>query len=418
MTRILHEEAEQSGASGTREPPWICFSGQDWWYHNRAHSDFQLVTRVAQRTRVLLVNSIGMRMPLPGRSNQALRRIGRKLRSLAKLVRRPLPDAPGFHVMTPLILPFYGIRWARRLNAWLVRKQVQAVARAVGIRDPVLFVTIPTAWEVAQPMRRRALLYNRSDKHSEFVEADQAVIRTLERDLLEKADRVLYVSHTLLEEEHRYTGDRARFLDHGVDLHHFARRPRSEPADLRAIPKPRIGFFGTVRDNLVDLALLERVARHFSEASLVIVGVATCSMSRFEELPNVHWLGFRPYAEVPDYGAAFDVALMPWLANEWIRCCNPIKLKEYLALGLPIVSTDFPEVHRYAHVVRIAKTAEEFVELVRQSLRDGGLASPEERCTAVAGATWDARAGDLLGIAREAASRKSSGPASRILQSR
>jgi len=405
MARIGPERAAQGGTGRADEPPWICFCGQDWWYHNRAHSDFQLMTRVARRTPVLLVNSIAMRMPLPGRSPQALQRIGRKLRSLAKLVRRPLHDTPGFHVMTPLILPFYGIAWARRLNAWLVRLQVRAVARALGIEEPVLFVTIPTAWEVVKPMRRRALLFNRSDKHSEFEETDQEAIRGLERNLLEQADRVIYVSHALLDDEHRYTGERARFLDHGVDLDHFARRPRPEPTDLRAIPRPRIGFFGGIDDYVVDLDLLERVAREIPEASLVLVGSATCSMKRFEALPNVHWLDFRPYAEIPDYGAAFDVALMPWLENEWIRCCNPIKLKEYLALGLPVVSTDFPEVHRYARVVRVAKTGDDFVELVRRSLKDGGPATPAERSAAVAGATWEARADDLLAIAREASAR-------------
>ena len=86
----------------------------------------------------------------------------------------------------------------------------------------------------------------------------------------------------------------------------------------------------------------------------------------------MHWLGFRPYEEIPRYGAGFDVAIMPWRDNEWIRNCNPIKLKEYLALGLPVVSTDFPEVHRYASVVRIARSPEEFVQLVATTLDDGG----------------------------------------------
>ena len=79
-------------------------------------------------------------------------------------------------------------------------------------------------------------------------------------------------------------------------------------------------------------------------------------------------LGFRPYEQIPAYGAAFDVALMPWLRNDWIEHSNPIKLKEYLALGLPVVSTDFPEVHYYSDAIAIARDADQFVELVREAL--------------------------------------------------
>ena len=98
-------------------------------------------------------------------------------------------------------------------------------------------------------------------------------------------------------------------------------------------------------------------------------------MDDIVDLPNVHWLGFRPYEEIPSYGAAFDVALMPWLRNDWIEQCNPIKMKEYLAIGLPVVSTDFPEVHFYSDTIAIAGDADHFVRARprgprRQSGRD------------------------------------------------
>ncbi len=102
------DAASSSGSNGAAQPGYVCFSAQDWWYHNRAHSDFQLMRRVAERRRVLVVNSIGMRMPTRGRSSKPGRRIVRKLRSIAKLVRRPLPALPQFYVMSPVPLPFYG----------------------------------------------------------------------------------------------------------------------------------------------------------------------------------------------------------------------------------------------------------------------------------------------------------------------
>jgi glycosyltransferase involved in cell wall biosynthesis len=377
--------------------PWLCFAGQDWWYHNRAHSDFQLMTRIARTRDVLLVNSIAMRLPLPGRSTQFLRRIARKAASIARALQTPVPELPRFHVFTPLLVPLYGTPWARRLNGALVAAQVRAACRRVGIARPLCFVTVPTALEAVRRLDCAALVFNRSDKYSEFGETDQSYVRDLEAELLARSDAVLYVSRVLLEEEAASTGARAHFLDHGVDLEHFSRRSAAaEPADLAAIPRPRIGFFGGIDDYVIDFELLEKLARELPHARLVLIGDATCSMRRFERFPNVHWLGYRPYADIPAYGSGFDVAIMPWLENRWIRSSNPIKLKEYLALGLPIVSTRFPEVERYRDVVRVAASADEFVAMVAGVLESGDRGDADARRRRVADSSWDAKAAELL----------------------
>lgn len=390
----------ETAVTSVEGPSYLCFSAQDWWYHNRAHSDFQLLRRVAKHRKVLLVNSIGLRMPTPGKSTQFLRRILRKLRSVAMLVRRPLPDTPGFHVMTPLPLPFYGKPWLRKLNSVLVRAQVRTVCFFLRMGTPVVVATIPTAWDVVEPMKRKGLLFNRSDRHSAFPEADQSAIRALEDSLLSNSDHVLYVSRALQEEEQHLTGERAYFIDHGVDLEHFTRR--TLPEDLARIPGPRIGFFGSLDDYLVDFDLLERVAAEFPDASLVLIGDATCSMERYDKFPNVHWLDFKSYEQIPGYGSGFDVALMPWLDNDWIKHANPIKMKEYLALGLAVVSTDFPEVERYSDVIRVAGDHTAFVDQIRHTLADGGLKTPEERRAAVLAASWDSRARELMKLAESA----------------
>lgn len=378
-------------------PGYVCFSAQDFWYHNRAHSDIQLMRNVAATRRVLFVNSIAMRMPMPGRSTKALRRIWRKAKSMAKLVRRPLPDVPNFYVMTPVTIPLYGSPLARRLSAALVRAQVRLVSRFLGIDPAVYVVTIPTAWDVVEKLPRRGLVYNRSDLHSSFPEADRALIEGYENKLLRHSDYVCYVSRALLQAEHHITGERAVFIDHGVDLDHFrAVEDDAQPADVRNLPRPRIGFFGGLDDYIIDFDLLELIARELPHASLVLVGDATCSMRRFEQFPNVHWLGFRPYEQIPAYGSSFDVAIMPWLDNEWIHHSNPIKLKEYLALGLPIVTTDFPEAHYYAEHLLIARDKAAFIDALRTA-----LAAPMNRTAqraAVLSKSWAHRAELLVDL--------------------
>lgn len=379
-------------------PAYVCFSAQDWWYHNQAHSDFQLMRRIAAHRKVLLVNSIGLRMPTPGKSTQFLRRIARKAASVARLVRRPLPDVPGYHVVTPLPFPFYGTPGLRKLNAVVVRAQVRCVCLALRIRNPIIVATIPTAWDVVEPMRRRSLVFNRSDRHSAFPEADETAIAALEDKLLAGADHVLYVSRSLQAADSAASGDRAHFLDHGVDLEHFRRRDKL-PSDLARIPGPRVGFFGGLDDYVVDFDLLEKIARDLPGVSVVLIGDASISMERFAKYPNVHWLGFRPYELIPAYGSGFDVAIMPWLDNDWIANANPIKLKEYLALGLATVSTDFPEVRYHAAFVSVAKSNVEFVAAVRDALETGGVSSPEARRASVMSASWDSRASQLMSLA-------------------
>jgi hypothetical protein len=378
----------------SRSPDIVCFCGQDWWYHNRAHSDFQLMTRAARHRKVLLVNSIGMRMPMPGRSPLPFRRIWRKLKSMLRHTRRPLESTPDFTVMTPVLFPFYGSEKARAFNARSIRAQVERVMKKMGIVDPHIVVTVPTAWDVAKDMARSSLVYNRSDKHSAFGEADQGLIAGYERELLTKTDGVLYSSRAFLASERELTGDRAHFLDHGVDIAHFAPRGRTEVLTRLGCKRPIIGFFGGLDDYVIDFDLLERLAVERPDYTLVLIGDATLSMDRLTRHPNVKHLGFRPYAEIPQLGADFDVSIMPWLDNDWIRCCNPIKLKEYLSLGQEVVTTWFPEVEHYLDFVHTAKTGDEFLARIDAVVQ--GAKAKGDRRALLGHATWDDRTRELL----------------------
>ncbi len=375
----------------------VFFSAQDYWYHNRAHSDFQLTRGMARDRVVLLVNSIGMRMPKRGSTTQPWRRIVRKLNSIARAVRRPEPQLPNLVVMTPVILPFYGRSWTRALNAWVVRLQLRVVLGALRVSRPDVVVTIPTAWDVVCRMKTRSLTVNRSDKYSAFPETNQAVVADLERRLLGAADSVVYVSEHLKDEEAALVAGRAVFLGHGVDLEHFERRPAAEwPADIASLPRPIVGFFGGLDDYVVDFELIGRTADAMQEGSLVLIGDATCDMSALVAHERVVWLGPKPYAEIPAYGSAFDVAIMPWLDNEWIEHCNPIKTKEYLALGLPIVTTYYPEAPKLGDVMDIARSPEEFVQMVKAALRGDGWSTPELRRASVLGDSWQSRSDALV----------------------
>jgi glycosyltransferase involved in cell wall biosynthesis len=372
---------------------YIGFTGVDWWYHNRAHSELQLLTRLARDHKVLIVNSIGMRMPLPGRTSRPIYKIWRKLKSLARLLKQPDPGLPNLYVYSPIPWPFYGSEATRQFGASFVRAQVLMAARIANIHNPAIFTTTPLALPVIAKMKRQCLIYNRSDKHSLFKEANTAVIKDLEEDLLASADATLYANKVLLAEEQMLTNGRAIHLDHGVDSKLFDYSAVLEaPADLARIPKPIIGFFGNLRSYVVDFSLIAQIAQDIPEAQIVLIGDVQDSVAELKGLKNIHLLGKKLYSEIPSYGAFFDVAMVPYQNNEWVRYSNPIKLKEYLALGLMIVSSDYPAAHNYGDRIRIAANGDEMVNDIRQCLANPIGPQDRQRLRAsVVDQTWDER---------------------------
>jgi glycosyltransferase involved in cell wall biosynthesis len=394
----------RASAPDSSGPDYVCMAGIDWWYDSHAHSEAQLLRRVARTRRVLFVNSVGMRLPRPGRDSRAFRRILRKVASVLRVVRRPVPEAPNFFVLSPVVIPLYTSRTGRSLNAAVVRAQVSLAERVLGIRRPIRVITLPTAWDAVRRLPRSALVVNKADKYSSLLDVDQASVAQAEQELLERADVVLYVSRELMDEDLSVVKERGVFFDHGVDIDHFTRRPPSQvPADLGPIPEPRIGFFGSLDDYRLDMDLLERIAREIPEAQLVLIGAAMSSMDRFRPLSNVHWLGPRPYEEIPAYGSGFTIGLMPYLRNEWTRHINPIKSREYLALGLPVVATRVPQLEEFADLMLIADNQDDFIAAVRSALEGDAPSNPTDRRAAVARFSWDDRAAQLMALAESSA---------------
>jgi len=401
MTNLLGDapsETMVTPAAASRGGDLLCFCGQDWWYHNRAHSDFQLMLRAARERRVLLINSIGMRMPVPGRSSLPLKKVGRKVRSMMRHLRRPVPELPNFTVMSPVVMPLYGKPWGRRINARLVRAQVLRGLRKCGIREPHVLVTVPTAWDVLEGIPRASLTYNRTDKHSAFPEADTQLIESLENQLLAHSDLVLYSSRAFLAAEADAHGGRGRFLDHGVDLAAFHGSAAADPEVLPGVRRPIIGFFGNLRDHVVDFELLRKVAAAYPQATLLLIGGANASVDSLTDIPNVVHIGHRPHEEIPALGRQFDVALMPWIDNDWIRNCNPIKFKEYLALGKPVVSTWFPELEYYPGSVLAARSHDEFVAAVGRALEGERPPRLDAWRDGLGASTWEDRSRELLAM--------------------
>jgi glycosyltransferase involved in cell wall biosynthesis len=381
----------------------LCFGGEDWWYHNQAHFDMQIMRCMARRVPVLYVNSLGFGMPRLAEGAHFLKKVGRKVRSVTHITHSPFP---GFHVTSPFSVPLWNWPLIAKLNSLSLRTQIATVVRSVGLRKPIIWVACPTSYEIIRGMQRESfLVYQRTDKYEEYSDHSKEYIQAAHRWLSTRADLVIYASTALYEEERELNSKRL-LVRHGVELTLFDRDKALMaecPPDLENIKRPIVGFFGDIEGNLVDMELIAACVRAFPEVSFVFVGRLIASVSLFRELPNAYFLGKKPYEAVPQYGARFDVAIMPWNQNRWIQYCNPIKLKEYLALGLPIVTTEFPEALHYTDVMYVARGHDEFMKGIREALTDRPVGTVATRRARVANDTWEQATLRITNIIRKRA---------------
>ena len=372
----------------------ICFGGEDWWYHNRGHYDMQMMRELSALAPVLYVNSVGMRVPRVSEGRMFFRRVARKLSSW----RRGLVSVrDGFCVLSATAVPG---QLGRFLSSGLAGSQMRRAARSLGLRKPLVWVACPTAEVLAERISCVARVYQRTDRYECLQGVDREHVQQCDRRLKSSSDLTVFCS-TLLHEEEGGGCRRAVYVDHGVDFERFSAAgddPSPDPEDLTALPRPRAGFVGAIDAHTFDPELFLEVARRLPDVQFLLVG--PCSLpERWCNLPNVHLLGQRPYEEVARYMASCDVLLMPWNQSDWIRACNPIKLKEYLAVGRPVVTTPFEELQRYEGYVTVARNGEEFAEAVRDALT--GTPEPRALRERVRNQSWGAKAGKVLSSLEE-----------------
>ncbi len=371
----------------------VCFGGQDWWYHHRAHIDIQLMRRFARMGTTLYVNSIVMQKPSLkkniGGGKSFTHKLIRKTKSIFTGLKKS--DA-GFWVYSPFTLPVHHISWARPLNELLLRRQIENIVRKLEIYEPIIWVACPAACDVAINMKKAKLIYLKTDVYEEFPNVDIELIRKHDLRLKAIADMTIFVSRALYDEELGQCR-KAIYLDHGVDFHLFASAAQDpyKPEDIAEIPKPIVGFFGEIADYTVDIGFIEKVTDYLPGKSFVFIGETSADCSGLAAKENVWMLGKKPYEEIPHYGKCFDVAIMPWLQNRWIELCNPIKLKEYLALGKPVVSTPFSELRGFRDVVDEARNPEDFAEGIKRAISENNSELISKRKDKVKNESWDTK---------------------------
>ncbi|MCX7964467.1 MAG: glycosyltransferase [Candidatus Sumerlaea chitinivorans] len=307
---------------------------------------------------------------------------------------RPFRAEGSCLVLSPLIFPLhYRFAPIYALNcvmmAWLLRWWLPKSLRVRVVCNS------PFAWPFLTRLFFRSgkrspnlarLLYDVIDDFPSF-EWAPSYARALEEQFLTKADVVTTGTYELWN-MHRVQRPDAEFIQCGVDFELFNRPAGPMPEDLAGLPQPMIGYWGSISDRL-DFRLLEKLARQLPQASLVLIGPVRTSLP-LPHAPNIYYLGLKPHEELPRYAQHFSVGLIPFLVNEATEKLNPVKTLEYLAAGIPVVSTELPDIVRFfSHAVIVARDADDFIAKVREAIESPDLDRIRAGIAMAQNASWD-----------------------------
>jgi glycosyltransferase involved in cell wall biosynthesis len=313
------------------------------------------------------------------------------------------PGIPNLSVYSsPATRPVSGSKLIGRWTAdrWLAG--ARAAGQALGIRRPIIWLSLPEMAFAAGQMNELMSIYHVVDEYGGYARQTTDSQRRLwarEEQMLDSVDMTIVVSPELAKAKQK-PGRTIHIVENAVDFEAFSRAAagRRSPADLSSLPGPRLGYCGLIGQRL-DLDLLIGIAEARPDWSLVLIGKVDdtdCAdrLARLRALRNVHFLGQKAVGEVPDYIAGLDAGLLPYTLNLETENISPLKMYEYFAAGIPVVSTPIPAALRHSDFLDVGSGDDEFIRLCERALVPDDVA---RRCRTdhARANTWNNRV-DLL----------------------
>jgi glycosyltransferase involved in cell wall biosynthesis len=364
----------------------VCFAQE--WTANPSSSK-HIMRLLAKKNRVLWLNSIGTRVP---RLGSKLDR-GKLRHKLASFSRAPIAvEEEQLWTYSPPVLPLPYSRLATLLNRQILARTINRFRRSVGVDDFQLWSFLPTAANYVGALGESLAIYYCVDEWSQVPRIDSARILKLEQQLCRRADGVFATSRALYERKRQWNRE-THLAPHGVDYLHFSAALTEETsvaAELATETGPVIGLIGLL-DERIDLELLVSIARQRPDWTIAVLGKIVVDVSSLRQQSNIKLLGSRPYAQLPAYCRALSVGIVPYRLNQLTLSINPIKLREYLSAGLPVVSTELPEVTAYKEHCSTASTSQEFVAAIEAALVQDSPNTRRARSEAMRSETWEQR---------------------------
>lgn len=368
-------------------------SSDDWGWKT---SKYQLATRFARRNRVLFVSSIGFRAPTASKSD--LKRVVHKL---LQFFQGPRQVCENLWVMTPVVIPFGSSRFIRWLNRVFFGIQYRLAIQWLRLGDAYMFVFSPNWAPYLKALRYEKLIYYCVDEHSGFSGVKSSQFVEWDNRLTISADHVFCSADALYQKKRRHN-ENTHYMPHGVNWRHFSRaitdsKLKTEPM-LEGVRGPLLLFFGHISYDWVDTGLVRYIAANRPGWHLALAGRSSVAADEFAGYDNILLLGERDYEDLPSLCRYADVGIIPFVDSELTAACNPLKLYEYLAAGLAVVSTDIPEVRRFSATVYIGGSHEAFLASCDDALRIDRSCYAPQLSELVRQHDWDQRVEQIYAL--------------------
>jgi glycosyltransferase involved in cell wall biosynthesis len=380
----------------------VCISSQPWRSDLPTNRQ-QIMLRAARRGHIVLFvetnDFVGWHLARLVR--------GREFVAAARRIFWIERAAPNIFVRKALNVLPWGQKYdfANRVNAALTATLLRREAARLP-RPVVLWIYDPGAARVIGAVGEELAVYDCVDAYEEQAGSDarrRRVIGAGDARAAAAAELVFTTTRTLFKRQSTRNA-RTHLVPNVGDYEHFRPASTREHAseDVRVLPRPVVGFAGNFLPSKVDFNLLQGIARARPDWTVLLVGPAPpavrAQLEALRTIPNVHWVGPKPYQEIPRYVAAFDVGVIPYVENEYTRSCFPLKLYEYLAAGKPVVASGVPELLGMEPDVVVAQGDTGFVEAIERALSLRGRSDLVRRTTIAAGNTWETRTERLLDL--------------------
>lgn len=382
----------------------ILVFSDDWGRH--PSSCQHLVKQLLPFNRIVWVNTIGMRSPQLTLYDvkRSFEVVGRWLRKKDESEAVIMHD--NLTVVSPIMIPYNNIPAVRRFNRYSVKYSLLRIMKAKNMTDPIVISTFPCTCDYVGDLSESIYVYYCVDDFVNWPDVDLAMIGEMEKMLLSRSDLVLATAEELCKVKST-PGKATHLLAHGVDFERFNvnRNQHEIPEAMQQFKSPVIGFFGALSAWL-DFDLIISIATARPEWSFVFIGPADTNITPITTIPNIYCIGKIPYEQLPCYAARFDVGIIPFQVNELTRSVNPLKLLEYLSLGIPVVTTFMPELTKYSDVIAIAHNSDEFLTALDAALSFDNEGNRQRRIERARNNSWQAVAERFSQLVQQAEQNK------------
>ena len=286
---------------------------------------------------------------------------------------------------------FFGSKHINRFNQYLVKKKIKNQISKLKFDNPILVVSSAHIDPIINEFNFKKIIYHCSDDYT-IIPSFPEDFPKVEESLISKCDLVVTTADELMKAKRRFNKNTIS-IPNGANVEHFSSVQNSKTIisnEMSIFEGPIIGYIGSVFQWL-DTSWISFAAEKFPEYDFVFIGPLQIDITVFKKYKNIHFLGPKPYEVLPTYIKAFKVAVIPFVIDGVTLKASPIKFYEYLSSGIPIVSTELPDLLPFKDDVYLVKGKEDYASSIKLATKNDDVTQKKRRMEIAKKYSWESR---------------------------